>query len=299
MKMIDKKSKYIYRILDENNEIEIKEIIKKNIKKYQKYYILFDSVLKINGENKLIYKYDIIEKNNMIDIIKTKNIFYMIRKYLELLELSDKLLKIGVIHNNICDVNVSIKEDGELIIDGFEYSINVNNILNNELDCVPIKGIKENMIYRPVEYLIFDKMSKEKDMSLSLYEIEGLINNKIKDIYKKHKLLIKDEENEMIEKIINDRILNYKKFVNISVYELKKIIKESYKLWDVYSINILFLESIINNNKDVENVYIKELKNKLKYFLFSEIIKNIECIYDFSVIEIKINDVLRDVINKK
>ena len=173
-----------------------------------------------------------------------KYIFDLIEFYRYLLNSIDLLVCNNLIHNNIHFNTVVVDlHESRPILTNFMYSIVLSN---KEIDWNQYFLLKKMDIFCPVEFYLLQYQLTNKLSSLSLYNIETVIKQFIKD----HTVLNAFSKEREI--LLDDGLKYFSKYTNKSFdTNVQSMLKYYYTL-DNYALSICYLEILIGVHRTVK-----------------------------------------------
>jgi hypothetical protein len=171
-----------------------------------------------------------------------KYIFQLIEFYRYLLGSINLLVNSNLIHNNINFNTIVVDLSNNLpILTNFSYSID----LSKKSDLTQYFLLRKlDNIFSPVEFFLLQYQLTNKLDSLSLYNIETVIKQFVRD----HPILTTFYKEELL-----DNGLHYfKRYTNKSFHEnLSEALKYA-KTWDNYALSIVYLKILIGLHKTIK-----------------------------------------------
>lgn len=173
-----------------------------------------------------------------------KYIFELIEFYRYLLNSIDLLVCNNLIHNNIHFNTIVVDLVGNRpILTNFMYSI---FLPNKEIDWSQYFLLKKMDMYCPIEFYLLQYQLTNKLSSLSLYNIETVINQFIKD----HTVLNAFSKEKGI--LLDDGLKYFSKYTNKSFDTNIQDVLKHYHTLDNYALSICYLEILIGVHRTVK-----------------------------------------------
>lgn len=266
------KDKHKSIIKEAHNEIELTNIIK-TIKNYKTRYNVYQDCSKIilnsTYTNLFLFKYENIELINFQNYLKAlstrkKYIKYLIEGYIYLLVSLELITQKGIVHLNLENDAIVLKDDIYFIISNFDKGIIINDkiCIDKHIHDKFVNNSK-NICYYPIEIYILFFLKKHNLDSISRYNLETIIeeyitNNSLLKVFG-------------IENYKKEAYIYYEKYINKDLEYIKKDIFSYYKTWDLFSLSVIFLYELIDfyNNKT------NKKKNKFIILFMKLLIENI------------------------
>ena len=265
------------------NEIEIGKLLEKEKIKGLRG-IKSSCVIKKNASLKNVSNCTILEKGSELvkidqEYIKGKSIKYFLKNkklidhYIECLKLLKKLNNLNICHLDIHEDNILYNtENSKLYIIDFGLSIDIKKIKkkNNYKDYF-LKYINHN--YWCIDIIIMNYVINMKKIIKNKDEAKKIVKIFMKTIF------FKNCSNNF-KKIYSDECLKYVSlFIDKSIPYVKKNLLKNWKTWDIFSLNILFIEfqNLFNekNKKFIEILFESIHPNPKKRLNYDEIINKI------------------------
>jgi hypothetical protein len=226
-------------------------------------------------------------------------IINLINIYEKLLITINQLLNERIVHNFINMDSIYIFEE-EAILTNFAFSIDISNSNMNEYIKHFFLKYDPEFIEWPPEFHILSYLITNKLNSLSINNIENIIDNLIEN----HTIL-KTFGDDFVSMYKKDSLNYFQKYINQSFDYILNDILQFYGTWDNYALSIMFLSIIINiNSKNkfiilflnllVSNIHLNPLKRQTISFT----IKNFNNLLDS--LEPKVwNDLLNNLMTSR
>ena len=247
------------------NEIHVINKIKK-IYEYEKYYNVWDSIEKINigefyedsqylqsiktiqNEESLLIRYKYLPFVRLHEYLislscSRKYLFFLIEYYKKLLKCIFLLNEKNIVHNNITFNSILIDNvTEELFISDFSHVLDLT--LDKKTYIESFFTFYKTNIYWPIEIHLLCFLNSNKSESLSLYNIETVISDVLKDnkVFSSFGLLNTCKE---------DGMQYFKKYVNQSYDYIVNDIWDYAFTWDQYSLSINYLIILIGLHNTV------------------------------------------------
>jgi hypothetical protein len=250
-----------YNIITQNSFISVGEMNEKVLDR-------FNTINTNSNEKYLLVEYNYKNNIDFEDFLYNLPnpklfIFHILDTYKHLLDNLILLQKNGICFFNLSSKNIIFDMKLKPILDNFEKSLLITNIVNQRYFINVIKEI-DDFTYKPIEIhlLFYIIMNNEERLSNSLVEI-------ICDNYIKNMCILSffSENYKMSYK--NQCITFLKKYINKTQKEIIDDIASNNNKWDNYELSILYLHIFGNIIK------IFSLKETLINELFLCLIKNI------------------------
>jgi hypothetical protein len=302
------------------NEIENVDKIKQNNElDYEQYYYTFNTFEKLKiaelestaqSQTAISIKRDIKNDTNILltfdkckliylDLnLKTltcsrKYVYLLVEYYRYLLRSISLLVDNALVHNNINFNTIVVNSFDKPLLTNFMYSIDLNRSSNMSSMATYIKhfitrDVKDNMVV-PIEFCILKYQLTNKLECLSLYNIETIVKQFVKD----HTIL-NTFGSKVVQTYLKDGLHYFSKYTNKSYEQnVTEFLKYSYT-WDNYALSIIYLKILIGihrvintNNKFiilfmkllVDNINLDPSKRpslKLTSQAFEQILRNID-----------------------
>lgn len=173
-----------------------------------------------------------------------KYIFELIEFYRYLLKSIDLLVCNNLIHNNIHFNTIVVDSVGDRpILTNFMYSIDLSN---KGMDWEQYFILKKMDMFCPIEFYLLQYQLTNKLSSLSLYNIETVI----KQFIKEHTVLNSFSKEK--EKLVEDGLKYFVRYTNKSFNENIQDMLKYYWTLDNYALSICYLEILVGIHKTVK-----------------------------------------------
>jgi len=226
--------------LDSTAQSQTAVSIKRDIKNDTNILLTFDNY-------KLIY----LDSTLKALCCSRKYIYLLIEFYRYLLRSIVLLVEAGIIHNNIQFNTIVINSFDKPLLTNFMYSIDLNKYTDLTSMAAYIKhfvsrDIKDNLQI-PIEFYILNYQLTNKLECLSIYNIETIIRQFIKD----HTIL-NTFGSKVVKTYLDTGIQYFSKYINKSYQQnVADMLKYSYT-WDNYSLSIVYLKILIGLHRVVK-----------------------------------------------
>jgi hypothetical protein len=223
-------------------------------------------------DNTILFEF---EKRNLIYLknhLKTildkcdyaKYVLTIIQFYKHLLNSLQLLVNNNIFHNHINFDSIVVDEYDYPLLSNFSFSINYLQPNINENIKHFIIAYEPSYIEWPIELHILSYLLTNKLNSLSIYNIENIID----DIVKNNKIL--NSFGDTVVSLYKTEASKYfSKYVNQSYHFILTDILQFVNTWDNYSLSILFLSILIGIHRSIE------IKNKFIILFMKLLVGNI------------------------
>lgn len=223
----------------------------------------------ITTDNHILLQFDNIELNCLKSYLNnigsaTKHIYALIYVYKIILKSISLLVSQQIVHNNINFETIVVDKHNNPLLTNFTFSIDTTNKnFKHYVNCFLI-AYEPSYLEWPIEFHIITYLLTNKLSSLSIYNIEIIINN----VIEQHTILKKFGDS-IVSLYKEESILYFNKYVNQTYeYILTDILKYCHT-WDNYALSILYLRILININKTIG------IKNKFVLLFMRLLVDNI------------------------
>jgi hypothetical protein len=270
--------------LDSTEQSQAAVSIKRDIKNDTNILLTFDNC-------KLIY----LDSNLKALSCSRKYIYLLVEFYRYLLRSIILLVDAGIVHNNIHFNTIVVNSFDKPLLTNFMYSIDLNKYTDLASMAAYIKHFVSRDIkdyYRfPIEFCILNYQLTNKLECLSIYNIETIVRQFVKD----HTIL-NSFGSKVVQTYLDNGIQYFSKYANKSYQQnVADMLKHS-STWDNYALSIVYLKILIGlhrvvktNNKFiilfmkllVENINLDPSKRQslnLTNERFEQMLRNIELI---------------------
>uniref|UniRef100_A0A6C0KMP1 Protein kinase domain-containing protein n=1 Tax=viral metagenome TaxID=1070528 RepID=A0A6C0KMP1_9ZZZZ len=297
IKTIPHYKKYYY-VCENSSELLLTELDENvNYLKTSKNTSVDNSILLKYEDNELIY----LKKYLKTCSLSSPKIYIinLINIYEKLLITINQLLNERIVHNFINMDSIYIFEE-EAILTNFAFSIDISNSNMNEYIKHFFLKYDPEFIEWPPEFHILSYLITNKLNSLSINNIENIIDNLIEN-----QTILKTFGDDFVSMYKKDSLNYFQKYINQSFEYILNDILQFYGTWDNYALSIMFLRIIINiNSKNkfiilflnllVSNIHLNPLKRQTISFT----IKNFNNLLDS--LEPKVwNDLLNNLMTSR
>lgn len=214
--------------------------IKRDIKNDTNILLTFDNC-------KLIY----LDSNLKALSCSRKYIYLLVEFYRYLLRSIVLLVEAGIVHNNIQFNTIVINSFDKPLLTNFMYSIDLNKYTDLASMAVYIKHfvsreIKDNLQI-PIEFCILNYQLTNKLECLSIYNIENIVRQFIKD----HTIL-NTFGSKVVQTYLENGIQYFSKYTNKSYEQNVADILKYSNTWDNYALSIVYLKILIGLHRVVK-----------------------------------------------
>jgi len=226
--------------LDSTAESQTAVSIKRDIKNDTNVLLTFDNC-------KLIY----LDANLKALSCSRKYIYLLVEFYRYLLRSIVLLVDAGIVHNNIQFNTIVINSFDKPLLTNFMYSIDLNKYTDlasmaNYIKHFVSREIKDNLQI-PIEFCVLKYQLTNKLESLSIYNIETIVKQFIKD----HTIL-NTFGSKLVQSYLNDGIQYFSKYTNKSYQQNVADILKYSNTWDNYALSIVYLKILIGLHRVVK-----------------------------------------------
>lgn len=214
--------------------------IKRDIKNDTNILLTFDNC-------KLIY----LDSNLKALNCSRKYIYLLVEFYRYLLRSIILLVDAGIVHNNIQFNTIVINSFDKPLLTNFMYSINLNKYTDSASMADYIKHfvsreIKDNLQI-PIEFCVLNYQLTNKLECLSIYNIETIVRQFIKD----HAIL-NTFGSKVVQTYLEGGIQYFSKYTNKSYLQNVADILKYSNTWDNYALSIVYLKILIGLHRVVK-----------------------------------------------
>jgi hypothetical protein len=226
--------------LDSTVESQTAVSIKRDIKNDTNILLTFDNC-------KLIY----LDSNLKALSCSRKYIYLLVEYYRYLLRSIVLLVEAGIVHNNIQFNTIVVNSFDKPLLTNFMYSIDLNKYTDSASMAAYIKhfvsrDIKDNLQI-PIEFCVLNYQVTNKLECLSIYNIETIVKQFIKD----HTIL-NTFGSKVVQTYLDSGIQYFSKYTNKNYEQnVADILKYSYT-WDNYALSIVYLKILIGLHRVVK-----------------------------------------------
>jgi len=226
--------------LDSTVESQTAVSIKRDIKNDTNILLTFDNC-------KLIY----LDSNLKALSCSRKYIYLLVEYYRYLLRSIVLLVEAGIVHNNIQFNTIVVNSLDKPLLTNFMYSIDLNKYaesasMTDYIKHFVTRDIKDNLQI-PIEFYVLNYQLTNKLECLSIYNIETIIRQFIKD----HTIL-NTFGSKVVQTYLDSGVQYFGKYANKSYQQnVADILKYSYT-WDNYALSIVYLKILIGLHRVVK-----------------------------------------------
>jgi hypothetical protein len=226
--------------LDSTVESQAAVSIKRDIKNDTNILLTFDKC-------KLIY----LDSNLKALKCSRKYIYLLVEYYRYLLRSIVLLVEAGIVHNNIKFNTIVVNSFDKPLLTNFMYSIDLNKYTDSASMAAYIKhfvtrDIKDNLQI-PIEFYILNYQLTNKLECLSIYNIETIIKQFIKD-----NTILNTFGSKVVQTYLDSGIQYFSKYTNKGYPQnVADMLKYSYT-WDNYALSIVYLKILIGLHRVVK-----------------------------------------------
>jgi hypothetical protein len=193
---------------------------------------------------------------NFNDYLQSLNSFKIyiltiINSYNHLLDSISLLLEHNLIHNHITLDNILVDKHENILLSNFSLSISIPLFLSmpfstqNNIKQFFLTYDPEYILF-PLELHIFSYMLNKNIESLSLYNIESIINDVII-----HNKILNIFGNKIVTLYTQEGLSYFKKYINVKIHDVYKDIFTYSHTWDNFSLSIQYLKILIKIHQKI------------------------------------------------
>ena len=154
----------------------------------------------------------------------------------------------NIIHNNIDFHSLVVDNNDNVLLANFSFSIDTSRSDIRTYIKQFVQHYDPSYIRWPIEFHLLAYLLTNKLESISLYNIETVIDN-----YIEHNNILKNFGNEIVDKNKKEAIQYFKKYINKSYDQIIDDVLLVKDTWDNYSFSIMYLKIIIS----IHNLYLR------------------------------------------